>query len=1012
MFTHIDHCPLLLMEDERDWGPKPFKFLNAWTLHPSFSKFFVNIWSSTTVTGWAGFRIVQKLKQLKTELKKWNVEVFGHVTSKLKALEAELHTLDILAEDGLLDDSGRSRRRVVRGEMWHLLRMVEWIWHQKSRLNWTLNGDKNTRFFHVFANTRQSRNMISSIVVNGVSYEDPSRVQLEVYQHFKKLFTEDWVSRPVLGGPFNTIEADYVSHHLVAEFSEAEVLAAIKDCNTNKAPGPDGFNLLCYQKFWKTMKPEIMQFFADFHTNSKLTYGINSTFISLIPKLENPSGLSDYRPISLVSSLYKILAKVLTHRLKPALSSIIGETQTAFIGGRNILDGVFIANEVVDGWKKTNKNGLILKLDFEKAFDSVNWEFLFSLLSSFGFGNKWISWMKTCVSTVRISILVNGAPTKEFSPQRGLRQGDPLSPFLFNIVAEGLNILLVRAINLGILRGVHVGSKDVLLSHLQFADDSILFSEADWDQMVLIKRILRCFEILSGLRINYHKSVVCGVGVSDSLLLSFAHLLNCKVHSLPLKFLGLPLGANPGKKSTWKPVIDKIRSKLSGWKRKLLSFAGRLTLIKSTLSSLPVYFLSLFKMPEGVAKEFEKIEAAFLWGSNDLKRKVHLVKWGKVTKSLNQGGLGIRRIRDMNACLLLKWWWKFGTQVNFLWRRAICSKYNIDEASWHPPLKPSYKHSRVWKDILSIGIHSTNVFNFYIDNCQIQVGDGSRIKFWHDRWCGSSSLKSSFPLLFNLSTDKEGSLQQFMARKSSPNNWNFPIRRVLFSWELVEEANLLGLLSSALSLSIDRADHLIWASASTSPGVFSVSSLYSASNSILGPHSNICKHIWNGVVPPKVSFFTWLAWKNKVKTAVFMHRIGILDASASLICPFCRSDPESAVHILLHCPFSWLIWSSIINEWGFSWCIQGSVDDLLQWWMTVKLKNFDRLIWRAIPLIALWSLWNLRNECVFAEAQPSLSGLSENIKIRAVLWLKASIKDLPYSVDDLTFNWRQIRGCS
>ncbi|CAL5397007.1 unnamed protein product [Camellia sinensis] len=168
-----------------------------------------------------------------------------------------------------------------------------------------------------------------------------------------------------------------------------------------------------------------------------------------------------------------------------------------------------------------------------------------------------------------------------------------------------------------------------------------------------------------------------------------------------------------------------------------------------------------------------------------------------------------------------------------------------------------------------------------------------------------------------------------MARKSSPNNWNFPIRRVLFSWELVEEANLLGLLSSAPSLSIDRADHLIWASASTSPGVFSVSSLYSASNSILGPHSNICKHIWNGAVPPKVSFFTWLAWKNKIKTAVFMHRIGILDASASLICPFCRSEPESAVHILLHCPFSWLIWSSIINEWGFSWCIQGSVDDLL-----------------------------------------------------------------------------------
>ncbi|KAL7200241.1 hypothetical protein ACSBR1_032210 [Camellia fascicularis] len=165
-----DHCPLLLMEDERDWGPKPF---------------------STTVTGCAGFIIVQKLKQLKLELKKWNIEVFGNVSSKLKALEEEMHALDILAEERLLVDSERTRRRVVRGEMWHLLIMVEWIWHQKSRLNWTLNGDKNTRFFQVFANTRQSRNMISSIVVNGVSYEDPSKVKLEVYQHFKKLFVED-----------------------------------------------------------------------------------------------------------------------------------------------------------------------------------------------------------------------------------------------------------------------------------------------------------------------------------------------------------------------------------------------------------------------------------------------------------------------------------------------------------------------------------------------------------------------------------------------------------------------------------------------------------------------------------------------------------------------------------------------------------------------------------------------------------------------------------------------------
>ncbi|CAL5397362.1 unnamed protein product [Camellia sinensis] len=336
----------------------------------------------------------------------------------------------------------------------------------------------------------------------------------------------------------------------------------------------------------------------------------------------------------------------------------------------------------------------------------------------------------------------------------------------------------------------------------------------------------------------------------------------------------------------------------------MLSFAGRLTLIKSTLSSLPVYFLSLLKMPEGVARDIEKIEANFLWGGNAIKRKVHLVKWVEVTRSTDQGGLGIRRIRDVNACLLLKWWWKFETQINALWRRAICSKYKIDELCWFPPMKSSYKHSRLWKDIISIGSHSSIIYNFYLGNCIIKVGNGNRNKFWHDRWCGNSCLKIDFPHLFNLSTDKEGSLYQFFARKISSSDWILPHRRVLYVWQLAEEARLLGVLSSVPSLSLDRADCLSWACASTSNSEFSVSSLYSLSSSNFGPNLRICKSIWNRTTPLKVSFFCWLAWKNKVKSAEFLQRIGILDRSVSILCPFCRTESESTVHVLLLCPFS------------------------------------------------------------------------------------------------------------
>ncbi|XP_028091071.1 uncharacterized protein LOC114291223 [Camellia sinensis] len=169
------------------------------------------------------------------------------------------------------------------------------------------------------------------------------------------------------------------------------------------------------------------------------------------------------------------------------------------------------------------------------------------MVRNFGFGVKWIRWMKACISTTMVSVLVNGAPIEEFQPQKGLRQGDPLSLFLFIIAAEGLNLLLARAKVLGLCRGSTVGSNDVSVSHLQFANDTIIFREGDIEDISNIKRALRCFEVMSGLRINYHKSIVCGVGFQEDQSKEFARVLNCLTKKLPFSFLGLPLGANPRK---------------------------------------------------------------------------------------------------------------------------------------------------------------------------------------------------------------------------------------------------------------------------------------------------------------------------------------------------------------------------------------------------------------------------------------------------------------------------------
>ncbi|CAL5415768.1 unnamed protein product [Camellia sinensis] len=1006
--TCSDHCPLLLMEDERDWGPRPFRFINAWIMHPGFLSVMEKFWTENRITGSAGYILLHKLKLLKGELKKWNSEVFGNVATKLKEAEVELHGIDITAEDRTLSESEKNRRREVTGEVWKLSRMLERIWHQKSRVNWILNGDRNTKFFHVMASSRRNRNSINSISIDGVDMKEPETVRLAVLQHFRRQFTESWAIRPTLGGIFKSVAASDAFSDLEAAFSAGEVRAAIMDCDGNKAPGPDGFNLLFFQKFWKVLKSEVLHFMRDFHTTSKLSCGINSSFITLIPKNDTPNGLADFRPISLVGSMYKILSKVLAHRLTRVLPEVIGDSQSAFLGGRSILDGVFIANEIVDGWKKARKKGMLIKLDFEKAYDSINWEFLFSMLANFGFGSKWTSWMRACVSTARLSVLVNGSPTEEFSPQKGLRQGDSLSPFLFIIVAEGLNILMHRAHELGIIKGVKVGAKEVMISHLQFADDSMLFCEADLEQIVHIKRVLRCFEILSGMRINFHKSVVCGVGVDVEALSSCADILNCKVQGLPMKFLGLPLGANPGRKSTWKPVLDKVKARLAGWKRRTLSFAGRLTLIKSALSSLPIYYLSLFRMPNGVVREIEKLQAAFLWGGNDLKRKVHLVKWAEVTKSREQGGLGIRRIKDVNSSLLLKWWWKFGKEVNALWRRLLCSKYRIEEGSWTPLASVSHSHSRVWTDIITVAKHHQQLVEFYVEKLRLRVGNGTRIKFWHDRWLGSRCLKAEFPRIFSLSIDKGGSLLSFYDRRSSVEEWNFIFRRNLYDWEKDEVNRLVVVLKDAPPLRSNVEDCATW---NGTAGCLKVSGLYKFSDTPFGPHLSLGKFVWNTDLPPKVQFFGWLAWRNRVKTRGFLQHIGILNSSASILCAFCENANESAAHVLLHCPFSWKVWSDLLQWWGCLWVVPRSVDRLFYWWLGGHFKSKVRRLWRVLPLIALWSIWKCRNDCIFNGVQPCGVDLSELIKVRFALWSKASRLGNMYSVNDFINNIDQVKAC-
>jgi hypothetical protein len=290
------------------------------------------------------------------------------------------------------------------------------------------------------------------------------------------------------------------------------------------------------------------------------------------------------------------------------------------------------------------------------------------MLRRCGFEKKWCSWIAHCISSVRFSVLVNGTPSGFFSSSCGPRQGDPLSPILFVIVHRGLLI------------GFSLGSRSfevVDISHLLLVDDNLVFCGANPDHLCYLRVLFLCFEAVSGLKVNFAKFVLVPVGYVDNVD-SLADILGCGVSSLPLQYLGLPLGASFKAKSIWDGVVGKIERRLASWKQMYLFKGGRVTLIKSTLSNLLMYFLSLFPILASVANRIEKLHRDFLWGGLGEEFKYHLVSWSKVCSPISEGGLGIRNLRIFNRALLEKWLWHYAHERevggNLLWMLSMVLK--------------------------------------------------------------------------------------------------------------------------------------------------------------------------------------------------------------------------------------------------------------------------------------------------------------------------------------------------
>jgi len=310
---------------------------------------------------------------------------------------------------------------------------------------------------------------------------DPTAIKQHVTAYFRALYQSAGPRnlQPILNHCPKVVTEE-INQILMDDITEEEVKEAVFQLGSLKAPGPDGLSGQFYQNFWEEIKSDVMNMVQLFFQSGQFDPTLNQTCIVLIPKIKNPEHISQFRPISLCNFSYKIISKILANRLKQWLPQIISQEQSAFVQGRQIQDNIIIVQEMLHQMRIKNRKRkfqAILKLDMQKAYDRVEWDFLSMSMLKMGFSPQWVNLIMQCVTSASLNVKVNGEQTEFFRPTRGIRQGDPLSPYLFIVMANVLSWMMHNALADGSIKGIKPNRYCPTLTHLLFADDAIFFMD-------------------------------------------------------------------------------------------------------------------------------------------------------------------------------------------------------------------------------------------------------------------------------------------------------------------------------------------------------------------------------------------------------------------------------------------------------------------------------------------------------------------------------------------------------
>ncbi|XP_026399356.1 uncharacterized protein LOC113295223 [Papaver somniferum] len=939
-----NHSPIILASSRSSNAIKrPNKFNKCWLRDHSCKDVVSNNWKSQS-NGSDAFKHKISLKQVRYALRDWNYNIFGNVQSNLNDIRGQIESLH---SQGIVDTSNNLLSDLLK-QLNYWQNIEEDFWKQRAKDDLIKFDDRNTRYFHTKANFRRKKTHIESLQDStGIWLTDRYEIAINLRNHFSSIGkTSNPSTDPNLFDCVDTCVTNADNIWLMSLPSSEEIKQVVFSMKPWTSPGPDGFPPGFYQSMWDIVGEDTVKMVHLFFQGKYILKENNHNFISLIPKVDCPKIASDFRPISLCNTSYKIIYKILSNRLKPLIGKIISLYQAAFVQGRLMTDNIVIAHELINTMKKHKyKNGLMaLKLDMSKAFDRIEWPFLHDCLKALGFCEDWCHLINQCVSTVSFSVMLNGVPGDQFWPTRGLIQGDPLYPYLFIFCMDVLSKNLMYAEAKNLIKGIKVTQNAPTVSHLFFADDCLIFTKANPKEVRVLNSILEKFSKASGQAINFDKSAMAfSKKTENQTKHAITQILNIKNMALQDKYLGVPLLLQHKKSESFSGMMSKFGGRLSLWKSSHFNQPGRTILSQTVLGSLATHQMAVFPMPKKITDKIDSIQKNFFWHKDNNGRKWYPKSWSIVTSPKDKGGLNIRRSAEFNMALLGKLAW---SQGSWIWR-GICQGLEF------------VKQNYCW-----------------------EIADGKNINVWKDVWIPSLGKKVP-STMYSSNISRVSQLIDDNTR-----NWNHNMLKALFPIDIVDQI-------LQIRIPLIGKDQVRWLGTRT--GCYTVKSAYHIllQDSLNQQNLNIpnfpWSKLWKVQLPPKILHLIWRILHNCVATRDKLHKVVSNIAST---CPLCKQYDESCQHMFIDCPVTNRLWFALDH----TLIGNNSNHNLYDWFSS--LFNANNFWTQAMQVkiryigCVLWWIWKYRCVAAFDNKQLNPSEFIATVK-EYINDCEAAIRSIP-----------------